>query len=209
MADHVVVDPEHPDVAAIRRVASIVLAGGLAAYPTDTLYGLAVDPRNAAAIERLFRAKERSEQQAIPLIAADLAQVEQQVGRLTDLGRRLASSFWPGPLTIVIAAHPTLSPAIHGGTGHVAVRVPDHHVARLLAAECGCAITSTSANLSGQTPPRTATDIALSLRDRLDVVLDAGATPGGRPSTIVDATGDAPVLVREGVVPWARVLECV
>jgi L-threonylcarbamoyladenylate synthase len=207
--EHLLVDPVTPDESVIRRAASVILAGGVVAYPTDTLYGLAVDPRNAQAVERLFAAKQRTPDQAIPLIAADLLQVEREVGRLTDLARRLASRFWPGPLTLVIAASPGISPSIHGGSGSVAVRVPDHGVARMLAADCGCAITSTSANLSGQRAPRTADEIVQPLRDRIDALLDAGAAPGGPPSTIVDVTGSAPALVREGVVPWARVLECV
>ncbi len=207
--EHLVVDPVAPDQGLIRRAASVILAGGVVAYPTDTLYGLAVDPRNTLAVQRLFAAKERTAGQAIPLIAADLLQVEREAGRLTDLARRLASKFWPGPLTLVIAASAGISPSVHSGSGMIAVRVPDHGVARNLAAQCGCAITSTSANLSGRRAPRTADEIVQPLRDRIDVLLDAGATPGGLPSTIVDASGSVPVLVREGVVPWARVLECV
>ena len=127
---------------------------------------------------------------------------------MSDLAWRLASRFWPGPLTLIIEAAADIVPLVRAGGASVAVRVPDHGVARLLAAACGCAITSTSANLSGQPAPDTAGAIAAPLCDRLDVLLDAGPTAGGAPSTIVDATGSAPVLVREGVVPWTRVLEC-
>jgi len=207
--DHLVVDPFVPDKGLVRRAANVILAGGVVAYPTDTLYGLGVDPRNASAVERLVALKGRPAGQAIPLIAADLRQVERDVGRMSDLARRLASRFWPGPLTLIIEASPGIVPLVRAGGGGVAVRVPDHDVARLLAAACGCAITSTSANPSGQRAPGTADGIAGPLRDRIDALLDAGPTPGGLPSTIVNATGPAPVLVREGVVPWARVLECV
>ncbi len=206
--DHLLIDPANPDPALVARAARVILAGGVVAYPTDTLYGLGVDPRNDRAVERLFAVKQRAADQPVPLIAADLAQVERHVGRLTDLGRRLAARFWPGPLTLVVQALPDLSPLIHGGTG-VAVRVPNHAVARMLAAQCNAAITSTSANLSGEPPPDGADRITRSITERIDVLLDAGAAPGGLPSTIVNVAGEVPVLVREGVVPWARVLECV
>lgn len=186
----------------------MVLGCGVVAYPTDTLYGLAVDPRNARAIERLFAVKARASDQPIPLIAADLSQVEGQVGRLNETARRLAARFWPGPLTLVVEASPQISPLVHRATGSVAVRVPDHAVARALARRCGCPVTSTSANLSGEPAPDAAGTIAPLVRERIDVLLDAGATAGGLPSTIVRVTGEVPILVRAGVVPWARVLEC-
>jgi L-threonylcarbamoyladenylate synthase len=207
--DHLLVDPVNPDPALVARAAGLILAGGVVAYPTDTLYGLAVDPRNAHAIERLFAIKDRAVDQPVPVIAADSGQVERGVGHLSDLARRLAVRFWPGPLTLIVQASPLISPLVHRGAGAVAVRVPDHAVARMLAAQCGGAITSTSANRSGEPAPDAADRIAQSIRDQIDMLLDAGATPGGLPSTIVNVMGEGPVLVREGVVRWARVLECV
>lgn len=208
MLQHLLVDPLNPDTAIVTRAARVIRAGGVVAYPTDTLYGLAVDPRDERAIERLFAIKERAADRPIPLIAADVAQVEHEVGRLTDLARRLAARFWPGPLTLILEASPRISRSIQAAAGTVAVRVPAHAVARLLASASECAITSTSANVSGQEAPGATDRIVRALRDRIDVLLDAGATPGGPPSTIVDVTGGVPVLVREGVVPWVRVLEC-
>ena len=193
---------------AISRAAQIVRAGGVVAYPTDTLYALAADPRNGEAIERLFAIKGRSGDQPIPLIASDIAQVEEQGGELGDLGRRLAVAFWPGPLTLVIPARPAITHGVHAGTGRVAVRVPAEEVARALASACGAPITSTSANLSRAPAPRLDEDVRAELGDRIDAILDGGPTPGGLPSTIVDATGAIPALVRAGVVPWERVLEC-
>ena len=207
--DRLLVDPVNPDPAPVARAAGLILAGGVVAYPTDTLYGLAVDPRNERAIERLFAIKDRAVDQPVPLIAADSGEVERAVGHLSDLGRRLAARFWPGPLTLIVQASPAISPLVHRGSGEVAVRVPNHAVARMLAARCGGAITSTSANRSGEEPPDAADRIAQSIRERIDMLLDAGATTGGLPSTIVNVIGEGPVLVREGVVPWARVLECV
>ncbi len=205
---HLVVDPHRPDASVVRQAADIILAGGVVAYATDTLYGLAVDPGDERAVERLFEIKQRAGEQAIPLIAADVVAVEGRAGSMTPMARRLASRFWPGPLTLVIEALPGVSPSIHRGSGRVAVRVPAHGVARLLAAASGGVITSTSANLSGAPAPARVEDVAPLLRDRLDAILDSGPAPGGPPSTIVDVAGGAPALLREGVVAWARVLEC-
>lgn len=206
--EHLHINPHSPDPTVIHRAARVVLGGGLVAYPTDTLYGLAADPRSAAAVERLFGVKGRVADQAIPLIAADLEQVEREVGVMTVLARRLAAAFWPGPLTLVIHALPGIVTAVHAGTGRVAVRVPNHRVALALAACCGCPVTSTSANLSGQPATGVADDVRVTLGDRIDALLDGGPTPGGAPSTIVDATGDRPLLLRAGIVAWDRVLEC-
>ena len=187
-------------VAALRR-------GGVVAFPTETFYGLAADPRSPAAVKRIFSLKQRRADQPLPLIAADAEQVAEHVGTLTPLGARLASRGWPGALTLIIQASPRLCEDVHLSTGKVAVRVPADEIARLLARQAGHAITSTSANVSGEAPPSTPEDVVRVFGDRVDVLIDAGPTPGGLPSTIVDATGDSPVLVRAGVVAWDRVLE--
>jgi L-threonylcarbamoyladenylate synthase len=181
-------------------------AGCVVAYPTDTLYGLAVDPRRREAVDALFRIKGRPAGWALPLIAADLAQVT-AVSRLSSSGERLAARFWPGPLTLVMRAIATLARGVAAEDGTVAVRVPAHDVARALAAGFGFPLTATSANRSGELPAENAADIRASLGDDISVLVDAGRVRGGAPSTIVDVTTDAPRLVREGVVPWSRVLE--
>ena len=134
----------------------------------------------------------------------------EQVGTLTPLAERLASQYWPGPLTLIIPAAAGLCDDVHRKTGKVAVRVPDHGVARALAQAAGHPITSTSANVSGAPAPASADEVASALGDTieaLDVLIDAGPAPGGLPSTIVDATGTEPILVRAGAVPWERVLK--
>ena len=186
---------------------SAIAAGGLVAFPTDTLYGLGADPRSPAALSRLFLSKRRPGDRPIPLVAASIDQVRASVGTLTPMGERLASQFWPGPLTLIIPASPSLCREIHLGTGKVAVRVPDHDVARALARVAGHALTSTSANISGGEAAATADEAAAALGDSLDVIIDAGPVTGGLPSTIVDVTGDEPALVRAGAVPWERVLK--
>ena len=181
--------------------------GGIVAFPTETFYGLAVDPRSVRAVAKLFALKQRAPDQPIPLIAADDRQVAGQVGTMTALASRLASKGWPGPLTLIIPAASGLCPDVHLSTGRVAVRVPGDSVARALAECAGHAVTSTSANVSGQPPASTAEEVAAAFGDGIDVLIDAGPTSGGLPSTIVDATGTDPILIRAGAIPWERVLE--
>jgi L-threonylcarbamoyladenylate synthase len=202
------VDPSAPGRDVMRRAGALVRQGGLIAYPTDTFYGLAVDPRQEAAVGRLFEAKGRPPESALPLIAANIDQAR-LVARLTPLAERLAASFWPGPLTLVVGAAGGLAPAVLAGGSTVAVRVPAHAVARRLAEETGVAITATSANRSGESPAASAAEVELAVGSSIDALLDAGVTRGGAPSTIVDASGVVPVLLREGAVAWGRVLESV
>jgi len=180
---------------------------GIVAFPTETFYGIAADPRSAVAVGRVFALKQRAPDQPLPLIAADLGQIVDHVGTMTPLATRLASRAWPGALTLVIPASPRLCKDLHLSTGKVAVRVPSSTVARMLARSAGHAITSTSANISGEPPASTPEQVVQSLGERVDVLIDSGPTPGGLPSTVVDATGETPVLVRAGAIAWERVLE--
>jgi L-threonylcarbamoyladenylate synthase len=198
------VDPAAPEDEALAMAADVIRAGGVVAIPTDTVYGLAADPFNDDAVGRVFALKGRGGERALPLIAADLAQVVAQLGALPPLALALAERFWPGPLTLLVASPGTLSPGVTGGTGKVGVRVPAHAVARGLCRSCQGLLTATSANVSGQPAAETPGAMSAAL-GALDALLDAGPAPGGAPSTIVDATGVLPVLVRAGAVPWEEV----
>jgi L-threonylcarbamoyladenylate synthase len=200
------VDPHEPDTGAIADAVAILRAGGIVAYPTDTLYGLAVDPNSDAAVRRLFAVKERDRSAAITLIGADLAQA-QRVGTFGPNETRLAEAFWPGPLTIIVPAAPALSRWLSSDLGTVGVRVPAHAVACALASAFGGCVTATSANLSGRPAAVTADEVAAAIGDRIDAVLDAGPAPGVSPSTIVEVTNAGPVLRRAGAVAWDRVLK--
>jgi L-threonylcarbamoyladenylate synthase len=126
---------------------------------------------------------------------------------LTPFGARLAAAFWPGPLSIILEARSGLAPEVLGANGSVAIRVPASETARQLARAFGHCLTSTSANLSGQPATADPAQVATTLGERIDYLLDTGCAPGGEPSTIVDARGTAVHLVRAGAVPWERVLE--
>jgi L-threonylcarbamoyladenylate synthase len=192
--------------AALAEAVDVLRRGGIVAYPTDTLYGLAVDPGSEAAMQRLFDVKGRDRSQAIPLIAADLAQAS-AAGDFTAADLRLAQAFWPGPLSLVVEATSSVARFAAADDGTVAVRIPDHPLARGFAAAFGTCITATSANLSGRPATVSPDDVAASIGDRIDLLLDGGASPGGPPSTIVRLRDGAPVLVRAGAIAWERVLE--
>jgi L-threonylcarbamoyladenylate synthase len=202
-------DPLAPDPAGIAAAVAVLQSGGIVAYPTDTLYGLAVDPRNDTAVERLLAVKGRGAASAIALIAADAAMAEGVAASgFGPLERRLASAFWPGPLTIVVPASGGMSAAL-APRGTLGVRVPAHLVARSLSAAFGACITATSANLTGRPPAVTADEVAATLGELVDCLVDAGPAPGGPPSTIVEVVDGRPVLHRAGAVAWDRVLESV
>jgi L-threonylcarbamoyladenylate synthase len=202
------IDGARPDAGQLASAAAIIRAGGVLAYPTDTLYGLAADPANRTAIARLYRIKGRQVDQAVPLIAAGITQVEEVAGPLAPLPRRLADRFWPGPLTILLPAWAGVDGLVSAGSGRIAIRVPAHPIAQALAAACGSPITSTSANRSGGPASSLPEDVCRALGFDLDAIIDGGPSPGGEPSTIVDVRGHDIVLVRAGAVPWKHVLEC-
>jgi len=201
------VNPREPDHMIIQQAVEVLTDSKLVVYPTDTLYGLAVDPRSLKAVEKLFSAKARPPNLPIPLIASDIEQVQKFTGSLTPLAYHLARHFWPGPLTLVIDAMPTLSKRLLGGKNSVAVRVPDHNLARLLARNLGHPVTATSANLTGKPVPTTARDAVVDLGTSVTLVLDGGPTLNLLPSTIVDVRSEEPILIRNGVLTWDCVLE--
>jgi L-threonylcarbamoyladenylate synthase len=198
------IDPQSFVPSDLAPALSVLRSGGVVAFPTDTFYGLAADPTQPAAVERVFAVKGRAAGEALPLIAVSIEAVEQFCGPIGATGARLARHFWPGPLALLLDAPPAVVPAVHAGTGAVAIRVPNHPVARALTEAFGRPLIATSANRSGQPPASGAA--ALANLDPALFVVDAGVTAGGAPSTIVDARVSPARLVREGAVPWSRVL---
>jgi len=194
-----------PNADAIRRAAQLIRDGLVVAYPTDTLYGLAVDPRNSNAVRRLFELKGRPESSALTLIAADVEQAD-AAGAFASVAARLAATWWPGPLTIVVPARPILARETLAGGTTVGIRVPNDDVARGLARAFGYCITATSANRSGE-PAAVTGDEVVSMLPRVDAVIDAGRVRGGAPSTIVAIENEGPRLLRDGAVAWDRVIK--
>jgi L-threonylcarbamoyladenylate synthase len=201
----VFVDPEAPQRDAIEEAATWIRNGGVVAIPTDTLYGLAADPFSAGAIARVFAVKGRDAERALPLIAADAAQVATHLGRVPPAGQRLAERYWPGPLTLLVPAPRAIVKDVHGGTGKVGVRVPRDAVACAICRAVGAPITATSANLSGAPATADPDEVERTLGRRIDLLIDTGRTPGGPPSTIVDAAVTPPALVRAGAIEWDEI----
>ena len=192
------------DSGGVRHAAQLIRDGLVVAYPTDTLYGLAVDPRNSRAVRRLFELKGRPESSALTLIAADLEQAD-AAGTFASTAARLAALWWPGPLTIVVPARSILARETLAGGATVGIRVPDDEVARGLARAAGYCITATSANRSGE-PAAVTGEAVASMLPHVDAVIDAGRVRGGAPSTIVAIENDRPRLLRDGAVAWDRVI---
>lgn len=183
----------------LHRAAEVLRGGGLVAYPTDTVYGLGVDPTNDEAVDRLFGAKRRLPDQSTPLLIASPRDLANVVSEVPEIAERLIAAFWPGGLTIVLPKAPTFhSKAVVGDT--VGLRVPDHPVPCELVRLLGRPITGTSANAAGGPEPLSADDVRAQLGDAVDLVVDGGRCRGGTPSTVVDCTVSPPRIVREGTI---------
>jgi L-threonylcarbamoyladenylate synthase len=171
----------------------------LVAFPTDTVYGLGTLAFDGPTALKLYVAKERPPEKAIPILMADLADLDRVALNVPPLAYRLMETFWPGALTIVVPKQPTI-PVEVSTTNTVAVRIPDLDLARALMRLTG-PLAVTSANRSSGPNPRTAQEVSDQLGGRIDAILDGGTTPGGVPSTVLDCTQPTPVILREGA--WA------
>jgi L-threonylcarbamoyladenylate synthase len=184
----------------IMESASIIRAGGLVAYPTDTLYGLGADGLSPGAIERVFDAKGRDPGAPVPLLLAGSEDLAAVATDISIAAWRLAAVFWPGALTLVLRKGPRVPAAVSAGGDTVALRVPNHPVALALLRAVGGPIAGTSANRSGARAPLNADEVLAELDGRIDAVLDGGPCPGGVQSTVVDISGPRPRLIRGGAI---------
>jgi len=187
-----------PTAEGISEAAALIRAGEVVAYPTETVYGLAVDPFSAEAVRRLFQVKGRADANPVLLIAADLGQVAELAAPISTRARACMERFWPGPLSLVLPKRDCVSDALCAGSLKVCVRVPAHEVARALCAAAGHPVTSTSANRSGEAPARSAAEIDL---PGVALCIDGGLLAQSAPSTVYDP--DTDVVFREGAVPSA------
>ena len=189
------------DSQGIEKAAQLVIQGGVVAFPTETFYGLAADASNEGALRKIFQMKGREESKPLLLLVAEASWVARWVQRIPPEAERLMGQFWPGPLTLVFDASPDLSLLLTGGSGKVGLRVSSHPAALALARAAGRAITGTSANLSGEPSASLPAEVLRSLGEKLDAVIDGGKTVGGIGSTVLDVSGGAPKILREGAVP--------
>jgi len=185
---------------AIKKASVIIKKGGVVAYPTETFYGLGVKYDDLTALKKLYGIKYRSWNKALPLIIGEKRELDLIASGMTVSAEKLAKKFWPGPLTLLLPARPDISEFITAKTGKIAVRIPGTSFALDLARSLGFPITATSANISGMPPADTADDVIRYFGDALDLIIDCGKTPGGKPSTIVDASGQKIRFLRAGAI---------
>jgi L-threonylcarbamoyladenylate synthase len=188
------------------RAVAILERGGLVAFPTETVYGLGADAGNPHAVRDLYAAKGRPADHPVIVHLADPAQVARWARVVTPVAQKLAREFWPGPLTLIVKRAAGVSDAVTGGQNTVALRIPSHPVARTLLETFGRGIAAPSANRFGRVSATTAQHVRQEFGDRLELIIDGGPSEVGIESTIVDATGERPVILRPGRIS-AREIE--
>lgn len=184
----------------INAAVEIILKGGVVAFPTETYYGLAVDPENESALRKLYRLKQRESEKAVLVLIENSNTIGSLVSDVPDEYRPLMAKYWPGPLTLIFPARKTLSPLLTGHSDTVGVRVSPHPVAAALVKAMGRPITATSANISGNNPAISAVDVKSIFSNRIDYVVDGGETTGGLCSTLVGLKEGMLTVFREGQI---------
>ncbi len=195
-----VVDDQRPSREALDEASAVLRRGGLVAFPTETFYGLGADALNPRAVERVFSVKGRPESKPVLLLVESVAMAERLVTEIPAGARALMARYWPGALTLVLKAAAGVPDRLTAGTGTIGVRIPGHPVAFGLVRAAGFPVTAPSANPSGAEPPTTALAVRRYFEGEVDLVLDAGRTPGGTGSTIADCTVWPPRVLRRGPV---------
>jgi L-threonylcarbamoyladenylate synthase len=197
------IDPDEPEPELINHVVSSLNSGNVVALPTDTFYGLAVDPVNLRAVDRIYDIKTRARHKPLSLLIGEVAQAYELARSLDTAFDRLAEKFWPGPLTIIVKAGSKLPLRVTANTGNLALRVPGAAIPRAVVARLGLPITATSANLHGEPECRYANGVRDQLGDKIPLIVDGGATVRSVATTIVDLSGggNSWMIVREGAIP--------
>lgn len=188
----------------ILAASETVRRGGLIVYPTETVYGLGCDPLNVRAVERIFEVK-GLRKKPLPVLASDIEQVE-KIAYLSEKARQVAVRFWPGPLTLVLPKTAILPDTVTSNLDSVGVRVPMHNIAIQLIHLSNGLLIGTSANKTGEKPPRSAQEAANQIGDKVDMILDGGPTTFGLSSTVVDLTSERPKILRKGPININEIL---
>jgi len=184
----------------VKKGVKILKAGGIVAFPTDTVYGLGADAFNSKAVERIYEVKNRPKHIPFPLLISDLSQISTIAAPASQVALFLAKHFWPGGLTLIL--HKTASlPTYLTNQSTIAVRIPNHPIPLALIQGLGKPIIGTSANISGKLNNLTISKVKQQLGDKVDLIIDGGKCPNGSESTIVDITGEMPAILRQGIIP--------
>ncbi len=201
------VDPVRPVPEPLQEAASVLAQGGIVVLPTDTVYGVVADVFNEAAVQKLYEAKGRPKENPIPVFVASRAQLPKVARHVPKSAEQLIEVFWPGPLTLIFDARPEVPLIVTAARGSVGVRIPASEVVLGVLNILGRPLACTSANPSGGAEPTDDQELHEQFLSHVDLVLGAGATRIGVPSTVVDLTGTAPRLVRAGAVATGRIEE--
>lgn len=201
MSVRIRITPDNWDEA-LAMAARILREGGLVAFPTDTVYGVGALVFQEQAVDRLYIAKVRDREKAIPVLLANVRDLNRIAKHVPPAAWQLAGAFWPGALSMVLERSVLVPDVVTAGGPTVAVRVPDHPVALALIERVGAPLATTSANLSGQPSAVTADEVEAALGDAIDLILDGGPCPGGVASTVIDLTVTPPRIVRQGPIRW-------
>ena len=200
MTEVLTINPHAPEADVLAHAGDILRAGGLVAYPTETVYGLAASAFVVDSVVRVYDAKQRPFSQALPVQIADAAEVDTLAWFISPAARRLIADFFPGPLTLVFRRQPTVSLTVTGGSNTIGLRMPDHPIALGVLKAFGAPVVCPSANLTGRRAPMSAQDVLEDLDGRVDLVLDGGETSDRTPSTVLDVTSEPARLLREGKI---------
>ena len=192
----------------LSEAVEVIRKGGVVAYPTETYYGLGVDPFNLKALSRLFQLKKRPHAKPILTLVSDLKQLSLLTTEIPEIYNPLCS-LWPAPLTLVFPSLPLLPELLTGGTGTVAVRMSPHPLASALVQACGHPITATSANISGEKAAITPEEVRSHFGTHIDFILEGGETCGGLPSTVIGMQHGKLMLIRDGVIPFEKISKIV
>ena len=207
-AEIVKINSEKPEASLIRYAAEQIRSGEVLGMPTDTFYGLAADPFNLRAVDRVYDIKSRSRHKPLSLLIESVDQAE-ELARLPEEFYALARKFWPGPLTIIVRAASRLPLKVTANTGNVALRIPSSKIPLAVVQTAGIPITATSANLSGASECTTAIAVRDQLQGRISIIVDGGTSPREIASTIVDLTDEEARwrIMREGAIPAQEISE--
>jgi len=208
-AEIVKINSVTPEASLIRYAADQIRAGEVLGMPTDTFYGLAADPFNLRAVDRVYEIKSRSRHKPLSLLIESVEQAEELARPLPEEFHALARKFWPGPLTIIVRAASRLPLKVTANTGNVALRIPSSAIPLAVIQAAHIAITATSANLSGETECTTAEAVRDQLQDRISIIVDGGQSPREVSSTIIDLTDEEArwKIMREGAIPSQEISE--
>jgi L-threonylcarbamoyladenylate synthase len=199
------IDPDKPEAERIDEAVAILKSGGVIAFPTETFYGLGADARDEAAIDKIFGIKGRDFKNPILVVSGDRVHLDAFTADVPEDARKLMDRFWPGPLTIVFRAVTSVSPKLTAGSGKIGIRLTSHPIAMEISKRLGGPVTATSANLSGAPECSSAEEVLSQLEGKIAGLVDGGKTPGGKGSTIIDATVSPVKVLREGVIPAALI----